>query len=64
MKLMSDGLAKKPSLIDEVYDETVPVVLSLMKLYKDNPEIQKLGYNILSQFAKNKVYAASLTSHS
>ena len=63
MKLMSDGLAKKPFLIDEVYDETVPVVLSLMKLYKDNPEIQKLGYNILSQFAKNKVYAASLINN-
>ena len=63
MKLMSDGLAKKPNLIDEVYDETVPVVLSLMKLYKDNPEIQKLGYNILSQFAKNKVYAASLVNN-
>jgi hypothetical protein len=34
-----------------------------MKLYKDNPEIQKLGYNILSQFAKNKVYAASLINN-
>ena len=63
MKLMSDGLAKKPFLIDEVYDETVPVVLSLMKLYKDNPEIQQKGYNILSQFANNKVYASALVNN-
>jgi len=34
-----------------------------MKLYKDNPEIQEKGYSILSQFAKNKVYAAALVNN-
>ena len=36
---MGDGLEKKPYLAEEVYDETVPNVLKLLKLYKDNPEI-------------------------
>ena len=63
MKLMHDSLEKKPVLVDEAFDETVPVVLSLMKLYKDNPEIQEKGYSILSQFAKNKVYAAALVNN-
>ena len=63
MKLMNDSLEKKPELVDEAYDETVPVVLSLMKLYKDYPEIQEQGYGILSQFAKNRVYSAGLINN-
>ena len=39
LRLMGDGLEKKPYLAEEVYDETVPNVLKLLKLYKDNPEI-------------------------
>ena len=42
LKLMHDGLVKKPYLVDEVYDETVPNTLNLTKLYKDNPEIQEM----------------------
>ena len=63
MKIMHDGLEKKSYLIDEVYDETVPVVLSLLKLYKDNPDIQENGYSILSLFGNNKVFATSMINH-
>ena len=63
LKLMHDGLVKKPYLVDEVYDETVPNTLNLMKLYKDNPEIQENGYKILSLFAKNNVFASSMISN-
>ena len=58
LKLMNDGLVKKPYLVDEVYDQTVPNVLNLLKLYKDNPEIQENGFKILSLFAKNHVFSS------
>ena len=45
---MGDGLEKKPYLTEEVYDETVPTVPNLLKLYKDNLEIQENRYKILS----------------
>ena len=63
MKLMHDGLVKKPYLVDEVYDETVPPTLNLLKLYKDNPEIQENGYKILSLFAKNNVFGSAMISN-
>ena len=63
LKLMHDGLVKKPYLVDEVYDETVPNVLNLLKLYKDNPEIQENAYKVLSLFAKNNVFASSMLSN-
>ena len=84
LKLMNDGLVKKPYLVDEVYEETVPNVLSLLKLfimgdllelqtlrdvinmlklYKDNPEIQENGYKILSAFAQNNVFASSMITN-
>ena len=63
LKLMNDGLAKKPFLVEETFDTTVPDVLSLLKLYKDNAEIQEAGYGVLSHYGKNKVYAASLINN-
>ncbi|MBR4619254.1 MAG: hypothetical protein IKO49_08120, partial [Bacilli bacterium] len=63
MKLMNDSLKKKPYLIDHVFEETVPTILSLLKLYKDNPNIQENGYGILSQFAKNKVYSSQMINN-
>jgi hypothetical protein len=63
MKLMHDGLEKKPNLVDETYDETVPITLSLLKLYKDNPDIQENGYSILSLFGKNKTFATSMINN-
>ena len=63
MKLMHDGLVKKPYLVDEVYDETVPNILNLLKLYKDNPEIQENGYKILSLFAKKPNFANGLVNN-
>ena len=63
MKLMHDGLVKKPYLVDEVYDETVPNILNLLKLYKDNPEIQENGYKILSLFAKKAPLAAAMINN-
>ena len=63
MKLMHDGLVKKPYLVDEVYDETVPNILNLLKLYKDNPEIQENGYKILSLFAKKQPFANGMVNN-
>ena len=63
LKLMHDGLEKKPYLVDEVYDETVPPTLNLLKLYKDNPEIQENGYKILSLFAKNNAFGSAMISN-
>ena len=63
MKLMHDGLVKKPYLVDEVYEETVPNMLNLLKLYKDNPEIQENGYKILSLFSKNPTFAAGMVNN-
>ena len=40
-----------------------PNVLSLLKLYKDNAEIQEAGYGVLSHYGKNKIYAASLINN-
>jgi len=60
---MHDGLVKKPYLVDEVYEETVPNILNLLKLYKDNPEIQENGYKILSLFAKNPLFAAGMVNN-
>ena len=57
---MNDALEKKPYLVDETFDETVPNVLNLLKLYKDNPEIQENGYKILSSFAKNNVFSTAI----
>ena len=52
-KLMHDSSKIKAYLIDHVFDHTVTAILSLFKLYKDNPIIQKIGYGILSLFFKN-----------
>ena len=47
---MNDGLLKKPYLIEEVYDGTVPnIPNNLLKLYKDNPDIQENGYIIIDR---------------
>ena len=37
---MNDGLLKKPYLIEEVYDETIPNIpnINLLKLHKYNPD--------------------------
>ena len=63
LKLMHDGLIKKPYLVNEVYEETVPTVLNLLKLYKDNPEIQENGYKILSLFASNAAFASGMINN-
>ena len=63
LKLMYDGLVKKPYLVDEMYEETVPPVMNLLQLYKDNPEIQENGYKILSLFAKNAAFASSMLNN-
>ena len=63
LKLMHDGLVKKPYLVDEVYEETVPTVLNLQKLYKDNPEIQENGYKILSLFATKPTFASGMINN-
>ena len=63
LKLMHDCLEKKPNLVDEVYDETVPVILSLLKLYKDNPDIQENGYSILSIFGNNKIFGGLMINN-
>ena len=63
MKLMHDGLMKKPYLVDEVYEETVPNIMNLLKLYKDNPEIQENGYKILSLFAKKPQHASGMVNN-
>ena len=63
MKLMQDGLIKKPNLVNEVYEETVPNTLNLLKLYKDNPEIQENGYKLLSLFAKNPTFAQNMVNN-
>ena len=60
LKLMYDGLTKKPYLIEEVYEETVPNLINLLKLYKDNPEIQENAIKILSLFAKIHVYSSAM----
>ena len=60
LKLMYDGLVKKPYLVDEVYEVTIPTILDLLKLYKDNPEIQENAYKIISLFAKNHVFALDM----
>ena len=59
---MHDGLYKKPYITDLVYDEAVPNLLNLLKLYKDNPEIQNNVYQTLALFAKNKVYGSSMVN--
>ena len=63
LKLMNDGLHKKPYLVDQVYDETVPTVLNILKLYKDNPEIQETGYKILSEFARNNIFSSAMINN-
>lgn len=63
LKLMYDGLVKKPYLIEEVYDETVPNVQNLLKLYKDNPVVQENAYKILSLFAKNNVFSSGMIAN-
>ena len=63
LKIMNDGLEKKPFLVEQVYDETAPSTLSLLKLYKDNAEIQENGYRILSLFAKNKVFSTMMINN-
>ena len=60
LKLMYDGLVKKPYLVDEVYEVTIPTVLDLLKLYKDNPEIQENIYKVISLFANNHVFALDM----
>ena len=62
-KLMHDGLVKKPNLVDEVYEETVPHTLNLLKLYKDNPEIQENGYKLLSLFTKNPSFTQNMVNN-
>jgi hypothetical protein len=63
LKLMNDGLDKKPFLVEETFETTIPDVLSLLKLYKDNADIQEAGYGVLSHYGKNKVCAASLINN-
>ena len=63
LKLMHDGLVKKPNLVDEVYEETVPHTLNLLKLYKDNPEIQENGYKLLSLFTKKPSFAQNMVDN-
>ena len=63
LKLMHDSLVKKPYLINDVYEETVPNVLNLMKLYKDNPEIQEKGFKLLSLFARSNVISSSMLTN-
>ena len=51
------------SINNEVYEETVPNTLNLLKLYKDNPEIQENGYKLLSLFAKNPTFAQNMVNN-
>ena len=59
---MHDGLLKKPYLTEMVYDDAVPNLFNILKLYKDNPEIQNNAYETLSLFAKNKMFGSSMVN--
>jgi len=63
LKMMNDGIANKPYLVDQVYEETVPITLNLLKLYKDVPEIQEQGYKILSAFARNNIFSSAMINN-
>ena len=61
LKQMNDGITKKPFLVDQVADKTIPNVLNLLKLYKENPEIQEEAYNLLSLFtAKSNAFSSTM----
>ena len=60
LKLMHDSLLKKPELVANVFDETVPNALNLLKIYKDNPEIQENGVKLLELFAKNNTFSSAM----
>ena len=62
LKSMHEGLIKHSFLIDEVFDDTVPNLFNLLKLYKDNADIQVHCYKILALFAKNGVYSYSMVN--
>ena len=62
LKTIFDILIKNVFLIDEIYDDTSPNIFNLLKIYKDNIEIQLLCYNILNCFSKNKVFSYSMVN--
>lgn len=62
LQKMDDGLTKKPYLTDEVGEKTIPNVLNLLKLYKDNPEIQDVAYNLLNKFSQKNAFALSMVN--
>ena len=60
LKQMYDGLTKKPFLVDQVPEETIPNVMNLLKVYKDNPDIQDECYKILDMFSKNAAFSQAM----
>ena len=60
LKIIYDILIKNTFLIDEVYDDTSPNIFNLLKIYKDNIQIQFLCYNILNCFSKNNIFSYSM----
>ena len=57
LKLIYEGLIKHLFLIDEVYEDTSPNIFNLLKIYKDNYQIQVLCYKILNCFSKNSIFS-------
>ena len=54
LKIMDEGLDKKPFIIDSVNDQLISSIIYILKVYKDKYDIQLLCYKILSFFATDK----------
>ena len=60
LKIINDALNKNPFIIKEVNDSLIPNIINILKLYKDNYEIQLNCYKILLFFA-NDEYSSSFS---
>jgi len=54
LKIIYESLDQKPYLINEVNDQLISNIINIIKIYKDNYEIQLYSYKILSCFANDE----------
>jgi hypothetical protein len=59
---MLEILTVNPQLIDDVFDDNMQCLFNLLKLYKENTEIQMYCYKILSLFGKNFIYSYTMVN--
>ena len=62
LKIIKENIISHEALRNDVFEQTKQSVLNILKIYLNSLEIQKLGYEILTVFATDKVLSFNIVN--